>query len=259
MIGTVLIESLVQSVALTHRIAGYPRANLLLLAAPESGKTTIATAADAKHVQRIAVISGRSILREVREHKDTEFLLFNDLSAVRAMSNTATNLLIVILNQITQDERGTVAFAGDTPEKIERQLGIIGCLPFKTFVDHRARWRELGFVSRMIPFCYSYPFELVARIKDSIDSGPHAKRRQPQAKAIKPPDAQVCIRCSDALTREVRNMADARSITLEQIGIRLLANYHTLVRAHALRDGRKHVTDKDLEFLRAVDAHVSID
>jgi hypothetical protein len=260
MIGTTLIEELVQSVALSHLIKGGKRASLLMLAAPESGKTTIVSAANCAHVCRVAVISGRSIMREVKDHPETEFLLFNDLTAVRAMSASAVNLLILILNQFTQDERGLVAFAGKESEYITRPIGILACLPFKTFIDHRARWREMGFISRMIPFAYHYDDELIAAIKDSIDDGHHATaakplRVMPKRNGRKP----VTIEMHQKFTRELRHLADARAKTLGQLGIRLLQNYHVLVRAHALLMKRTAVTREDMTFLRHVDHFVSIE
>lgn len=228
------------------------------MAAPESGKTTIATAATAKHICRVAVISGRSIIQQAKDNPGIEFLLFNDLSSVRAMSASAVSLLVVILNQITQDEPGIVAFAGKEVESISRSLGVIGCIPFATFVDHRAKWKELGFVSRMIPFAYQYPRTLVATIKDGIDSG-HGKTNSVTARKMPKAGKRVYdIKMSPTLTRQVRNLADARAEELKQLGIRLLQNYHCLIRAHALLSKRDTVTKEDFDFLREVDAHVSI-
>ena len=257
MIGTSLAESLVQATAISHRIKGYKRASLLFLAAPESGKTTITKAADAHHVERIAVITGRSVLKSVNGDNHVEFLLFNDLSSIRAMSAPAVNLLITILNQLTQDEHGSVSFAGKDVEHIERAVGIIGCIPFKTFIDHRSKWQELGFVSRMIPFAYSYDAELVAEIKDAIDGGSHVSKARSTSKLPKA-DKTVSISMSDTHVKEVRRMADAKASKLGQIGIRLLQNYHVLVRAHALLKGRRAVTKDDVAFLRAVNEYVSI-
>ncbi len=258
MIGTRVAESLVQSVALSHLVKGYRRTSLLMLAAPESGKTTIASAADCKHVSRIAVISGRSVLSELRDNPKTEFLIFNDLSAIRAMSTPAVNLLVVILNQVTQDERGRVAFAGKSVEEITRPVGIIGCIPFKTFADHRARWRELGFISRMIPFAYSYGAELVAEIKDSIDAGGHGGKLRPVVKMPRGSARQVGVTMSPAITKELRRVADAKSSDLGQLGIRLLQNYHVLIRAHAILHGRRACTREDMSFIRAVNEFVSV-
>lgn len=232
--------------------------SLLLLAAPESGKTTITAAADARHVRRVAIITGRSILRELKDNPETEFLLFNDLTAIRAMSPTAVALLIVLLNQLVQDERGVVAFAGKEAEEITRPVGIIGCLPFETFTDHRARWKELGFVSRMIPIAYKYPADLVAEIKDTIDTGHHSARKKPRRKMPRIFRSPIEIECDDKHARKIRALADARSISLGQIGIRLLRNYHSITRAHALLNLRRAVTDPDIDFLREVDRYVSI-
>lgn len=258
MIGTRLVEELVQCVAISHRVKGQSRISVLLLAAPESGKTTISTAASCKHVCRIAVITGKSIMREMKDHPETEFLLFNDLSAVRALSPSAVALLIVLLNQFTQDEQGLVAFAGKDAEFIGRPVGVIACLPFETFVDHRSRWRELGFVSRMIPFTYSYDAELVAEIKDRIDADTHKASTAPTRTLPRLNKRPVTVRCSPEYVRQVRRIADARAVELAQLGIRLLKNYHCLVRAHALLVGRHHVTSEDIAFLREVDAYVSI-
>lgn len=258
MIGTGLVEELVQSVALSHLVKGHSRVSLLMLAAPESGKTTIANAATCQHVCRVAVISGRSIMKQVRDHPETEFLLFNDLTAVRAMSAAAVNLLIVILNQFTQDERGIVAFAGKDIEEITRPIGLIACLPFQTFIDHRSRWREMGFISRMIPFAYHYDDELIALIKDSIDNGAHGTEIKTRRTMPKRKQRIVQIEMSPKLVRELRHLADARAKTLQQLGIRLLQNYHCLVRAHALLFKRTTVTRDDMIFLRQVDHFVSI-
>lgn len=257
MIGTQLIEELVQSVALSHLVKGYSRVSLLLLAAPESGKTTIARSANCKHVVPVALLSGRSIMKEAIDNPAAEVLLFNDLSAVRALSPSAVALAIVILNHYVQGETGKVGFAGKDVGEIDRPLGIIGCMPFKIFSDHRAKWREMGFVSRMIPFAYEYGDELIAEIKDAIDDGSHGSRVT-TAKMPRAAKRQTTIRMSVKLTREVRRLADARAKSLGQLGIRLLQSYHCLVRSHALLHKRSDVTRDDMMFLRAVDAFVSI-
>jgi hypothetical protein len=254
LVGTSLVEDLVQSVALSHRVAERDRLGLLLLAAPENGKTTIATAAECDHVRRISVITARSVMQLTGE-KDVEFLLFNDLSVIKALSKPTVALLINTLNQVTQGETGDAMFAGQTTVSIERQLGIIGCLPFKIFTDRRAHWQEQGFISRMLPFSYTYDAELVATIKDGVDKGKAKVKPRPMPDVTPEP---VVIKMSDKHTKSVRALSDAKAVSLKQVGIRLLKHYHTLVRAHALRHGRTVVDDSDLEFLRAVDQYISI-
>ena len=254
LIGTSLVENLVQAVALSHLVAQCSRVGVLLLASPESGKTTIATAAECEHVKRIAVITARSIMQLTSE-KSIEYLLFNDMAVVRSLSKSTSALLINTLNQVTQGEYGEAMFAGQTVYKIERQLGIIGCLPFNIFSDKRSHWHQMGFISRMLPFAYSYDEELIATIKDGIDRG------KSQSKPRTMPDIkpnQITITMSDKYTRIVRGLADSKAKQLDQIGIRLLKNYHTLIRAHALKNHRRTVTSADVDFLRAVDSYISI-
>jgi hypothetical protein len=254
LIGTSLVEDLVQSVALSHLIKDRERIGLLLLAAPENGKTTIATAAECEHVKKIAVITARSVMQLTGE-KDVEFMLFNDLSVIKALSKPTVALLTNTLNQVTQGETGEAMFAGQSSVSIQRQLGMIGCMPFKVFSDRRSHWHEQGFISRMIPFAYSYNAELVATIKDGIDRGSGKPKPRPMPKI---PEKAIHVRMSDKHTKSVRALSDAKAAQLGQVGIRLLNHYHTLVRAHAVRHGRNVVNDSDLDFLRAVDAYISI-
>src|SRR5258708_6782663 len=118
LIGTKLIEELVQSVSISNLIQGNDRVSLLLIAAPENGKTTIAASAKNESASFVSIITGRSVLKEMKEKPKIEYFVFNDMSCIRALSDTATNLLVCLLNQITRGEKGIVAFAGGTVEEI---------------------------------------------------------------------------------------------------------------------------------------------
>ena len=67
MLGVKLIEELVQSVAISHLIKDGDRVSLLLLADPENGKTTVAASAKCDHVEFVSVITGRTILKAIKE------------------------------------------------------------------------------------------------------------------------------------------------------------------------------------------------
>ena len=261
MLGVKLIEELVQSVAISHLIKDGDRVSLLLLADPENGKTTVAASAKCDHVEFVSVITGRSILKAIKEKPSLEYLIFNDLSCIRALSQTASNLLIVLLNQITRGEKGSVAFAGGPPEQIEREIGIVGCLPMTIFSDHRSRWKEIGFVSRMLPFAYGYSETLIMEIKDSIDYRPAQRKNEYDKlsrRISKIKKIQIPIRIKSNHVSFVRKLADERASELGQMGIRLLKNYHTLVKAHALLFQRKIVNESDLRFLMDVDSFISL-
>jgi len=175
------------------------------------------------------------------------------MASIRSLSRASMALLINTLNQVVQGEKGKAMFAGREEIKIERQIGVIGCLPFKFFSDQRYQWAHMGFVSRMLPFAYSYSADLIAVIKDGIDKG-----RMKSEPSKMPTLKARSINMSPSYVAAVRAIADSRAVTLGQIGIRLLKHYHTLIRAHALRHGRSSVTRDDLDFLRAVDGFISV-
>jgi len=110
----------------------------------------------------------------------------------------------------------------------------------------------------MVPFAYAYHQHLIARIKNAIDDERYLKARQPNHPMPRIVRRPLTIKIAPALTRAVRQLADARANTLGQLGIRLLLNYHSLIRAHAVLNRRRTVTKDDLTFLRSVDRFVSI-
>src|SRR5437588_110827 len=60
-----------------------------------------------------------------------------------------------------------------TPGGIEKfedgKRGIIASLTYSLVKDARHWWNKIGFTSRMLPFCYMYPADLIVQIKADID------------------------------------------------------------------------------------------
>jgi len=261
MIGTELVRELVECVILTGRIKKIEPVSLLLIAAPESGKTSIALERPCTAIEAFADITGKGLHHILKERgHDITHIIINDMVAVLSHRQSVNKYTISQLNAWT--EEGIHAIA--TPMGIERfnsggvRGGVIASLTLELAKDSRMWWKKVGFTSRMLPFCYRYPDELNIRIKDFIDDNRGRKEDKKQAE-FKVPKEEKIIEYPELYAKHVRRLADSRSIALKEDGKRRLKQYHALIQAHALwrKTNKPSVIEKDLDFLFAIDRFVS--
>jgi len=256
MLGMELIEELVQTAAVSWRVKGpRPGVSLVLIADPESGKTSITEAAGAKRVVRVTVTTGIGFVRELDRNKNARILIINDLSVLKGLNSRAAYMLIQIMNGFT--EEGIHALAMPRGKKIDlrgRRGVLIACITTDSFKSSKRDWFSYGFLSRSIPFCYSYSNELCVKIKNGIDHDDPVTLARPHPVTE---GAGTAIEVSDKMGTLVRKIADRRAKVLEEKGIRLLYNYRQLVRSHALLRNRTTVIKEDIRFLYRVDQYVN--
>lgn len=261
MIGTELLRELVECVVLTGRIVDVDPVSLLLIAAPESGKTSIVLERPCNAIEAFADVTGRGLHQIIKEKgKEITHIVINDLVAVLSHRQSVNKYTISQLNAFTEEGINAIA----TPMGIERyngcsRGGVIASLTLDLAKDARMWWNKVGFTSRMIPFCYYYPSELNIRIKDSIDD---VRGRKVKKAAVKPftiPTKARSISYVEKFAKDVRRCADMRSQIMKEDGKRRLKQYHALVQAHALWRSavRPQVTEADIDFLYKIDRFVS--
>jgi hypothetical protein len=254
-IGTELLEELVQTVSVSYKLQNSKPISLILIGDPECGKTTVSEAAGTHGIIRISVTTGIGIVRELSRSKGTNVIILNDLSVIKALNSRAATMLIEVLNGFCEEGLGAIAMPRGKKIDLRNRRGVlIACITTDSFRRSRRDWFSYGFLSRCIPFCYSYPPDLVVKIKNGIDSEDTKTLTGPIGpKDIVPNGVTVPAR----ITEQVRRIADNRAIALEEKGIRLLKLYRTLVKAHALLKGRALVNDLDIRFLYRIDQYVN--
>lgn len=252
-----MLEELVQTVAISWRIkTTRPGVSLILIADPESGKTSVTEAAGCKRVVRVTVTTGIGFVRELDRNKSARILVINDLSIMKGLNSRAAYMLVQIMNGFT--EEGIHALAMPRGKKIDlrgRRGVLIACITTGSFKSSKRDWFSYGFLSRSIPFCYTYSDQLCVQIKNGIDHDDPRTLARPAS--VKEPREQTFIAISHKMTDNVRKIADRRATILQEKGIRLLHNYRMLTRAHALLKHREEVTREDLDFLYRVDQYVN--
>lgn len=268
MIGTELVRELVETVILTGCIRDCDPCSLLLIAAPESGKTSVVLERPCRAIEAFADITGRGIHMVLAEKgKDITHIVINDLVAVLSHRQSVNRYTISQLNALTEEGLEKIS----TPAGIQifkgGRKGVIASLTLEMAKDARHWWHKTGFASRMLPFCYYYPDDLIIKIKELIDdtrgrtirlNGDDAHKKL-SPKEFKTPIQPITVKYPDLVLKDIRHIADIRSLVMKEQGMRRLKQYHALAQAHAMLRCRTNpvVSELDVDFMKKIDLYVS--
>jgi hypothetical protein len=263
MIGNELIRELVETVIITGKLKDASPLSLLLIAAPESGKTRVVLEKRCKNVKAFADITGKGILNVMKSQKELTHIVINDMVAVLSHRQSVNKYTIAILNAMTEEGITSLASPAGIEDFDDGKRGVIASITTEMSMDSRFWWNKIGFASRMIPFCYKYPEPLLITIKDSIDNSMRMVYRKPKnndQEFVIPKNSKT-VAYSDEFIRRVRRVAEVRCQITKDQGMRRLHQYHTLIRGHALLRNRTEpvVEDVDLQFLEEIDLYCSYD
>ena len=259
MLGVELLREFVASVILTGRVKNCDPVSALLIAAPESGKTSIIVERSTKNVWPLTDVTGRALVELCKNRPEISHFALLDLVTIMSHKKTVNSYTFGILNAMTEEGIKSVALPGSVETFDHGRRAILGAITADLSEDKRRWWHKQGFTSRMVPFCYTYSNELVLRIKGRIERGSNSK--QSKLDALHVPEAKIFVGCSVTRARAIRYISDIASARLEEIGIRRLKQFMALACGHALLRTWKQptVNDKDIEFLERIQAHVSFD
>lgn len=253
---TSILEETIKTCFLTAHLLEHDPISLLLVAAPESGKTTIILKNPCHSAIAITDITGRGLQKLCTVKPEIRHIIINDLIAVSSHKPSVSQYTMAMLNAMTEEGIQTVV-TPETIEKFEKSSGrraIISSITIDILRDGRKWWNKIGFTSRMLPFSYRLSSSTVIAIKSKIDGD---VKRSTIGEEIPIPKSIRPILFSDAMAKECRFISDERSHQLGEIGIRRLKQYRAMTRAHALLFGRHEVCKIDIDFIAAMDKFVS--
>jgi len=264
MIGTEFLRELIESVILTGRIKGCEPVSLLLIAAPESGKTSVVLSRPCKVVEAYADVTGKGIHKILQANTNLTHIVINDLVATLSHKQSVNRYTISQLNAMTEEGITNIASPSGIEKFTAGKRGVIASLTLELATDARHWWNKVGFTSRMLPFCYSYPADLIVKIKESIDFDASSNRNGTHKISIKDfpvPEKSISVEYPQSVVADVRRVADVRSMLMKEQGMRRLKQYHHIAMGHAaLRSRiRSRVTVEDVKFIQRMDRYVSYD
>jgi hypothetical protein len=190
----------------------------------------------------------------LQNHPNATHLLLSDMTYIGALSSKTAKSLFEMLKPMVEEGIGVIADPGGIRQLKGRQMGLIGCITPQAAKDHRSWWWTHGLASRLVPFNYDYSIALTIRIKTAIDSGRWGGWKP--GRPLSMPKLQVPVLLAEKEIKQIRALADKKAIELGERGFRLLLQFRTLARAHAiLRTGKwknQRVTGEDIGFLNRI-------
>jgi len=179
-----VISLTLQTAFVCDDIDGYRPASLLLIARPESGKTTaIKEFRELKYVRYYNEITVKTLVNEILplvQSGEVRFIVSPDLLnwvekqtyTRKPLLNTLKSLVDEGIREIkTPHKRYTYSKdikAGLIGAITRKSLGIYRDEPIKNMIQPRyslySDLRRMGFLTRMIPFSYQYPIDKIVEI-----------------------------------------------------------------------------------------------
>jgi len=258
------VQLLIDIVALTletafvyDRVDGYRPASLLLIAKPESGKTSaIETFRDLKYVKYLNEVTVKTLVNQVFpliEKREVRFILIPDiLNCVEKKTYTRQPLLNTFKSLV--DEGVTEIL---TPYKIYKfsgniKAGLISAITRSGFYKGQHRYslfedlKRMGFLSRMIPFSYKYPIDLFIKIFRYIEGSEIPRNETVIIPKIITRKNPVKFEPDPELFPDLRVISMRLGAISDAYGIRVQKNLQKMCYANSLMNGRKYVTREDI-------------
>jgi hypothetical protein len=124
------------------------------------------------------------------------------------------------------------------------KCGIITAITDTELKDQRHAWGRLGFLSRIVPFSYSYGMQTVRTVFNSILGLDYLDESSIE---LKIPSKDREIRLAKRYAQEILPSSAAIAQAQQTYGFRLQKQFQALLQASALEKGRSAVNAKDVE------------
>jgi len=250
------LEPLVDMITLTiytSYITNVSKPNsLLIVAKPESGKTEVMKKFILnKNVAYLSDATAYGIERDYLpkiEAGEVRHIIIPDLLKPLSRRESTVKTFITMMNGLIEEGVASVAtYATRRTTEKHVKCGIITAITDTELRDQRHNWGRIGFLSRIVPFSYSYGIESVKKIFDYIlgldfltESDIELKRTPKQDRDIRLP-----LRYAQAILPSTTTIAEAQ----RAYGFRLQKQFQALLQASALERGRSKVNSSDVERL----------
>jgi len=248
------LDPLVDMVTLalyTAYVKNIPKPNsLLIIAKPESGKTEILKKfIPNKNVVYLSDVTAFGIERDYLskiESGEIRHIIIPDLLKPLSRKESTVKTFITLMNALIEEGLASAStYATRRTSGKHVKCGIITAITGEELGDKRHNWGRIGFLSRVVPFSYSYGIETVKKVFDSILGLDYLRERAVELKHIPKQDKEIKLprRYAQEILPTITAIAQAE----ETYGFRLQKQFQALLQASALERGRRAVTSRDVD------------
>lgn len=260
MIGMELVGEFVDSVVHTAFLLRDKPLSAMLIAAPESGKTSVTEGRECQSVISVSDMIGSGLLEKLQEKPNVKHVIINDMVAIMAHKEVTNARTFAIMNMLSEEGLGEIVMPGGLAKNLGgRQVGFICCIPSKLAGDNRRWWNSTGFASRLLPFSYLYSENLLIQIKKTVIVNGVYQNDKKALKKDTAPLKRYEVSLSKPHAEAIQVIADEVAKKLGEQGLRRGKQLRSLVRGHALLFNRKQVNQTDLDFLKKIQGHLDFE
>jgi hypothetical protein len=254
-----MIREAVETVILTGRLKGHSPVSLLLIASPESGKTSVVLEKDCVGVVAVTDVTGRGLQELCKNKSEISHIVINDLVAVSAHKSSVSKYTMSMINAMTEEGIVATAFPGQFEAYKDGKRGIIASIPTTMAKDGRGWWNKIGLSSRMLPLAFKHSDDLNVRIKGIISGSKKPAKTIAVTPVFQIPAVPIYVPISQGHANQIQRIAETVSMKFKEEGYRRLKQFRALACAHALLRSWRNpvVTERDIEFLKKLQPFIS--
>jgi len=246
-----LLKKIVKCAVISPYIKGEKPISLMIVAKPESGKTTtMKVYRNNKGIQYLTDATAYGITRDLLPKLvsgEIKTLMIADFTTPLSRVTKTRKNFIAFLNNLIEEGVAKMTTYATIWEK-DVKANVIAGITDKALYDGRTHWANIGFLSRFVIFSYSYGLSHVSKILEYY-SRDDLELEEYETEKIKIPEDEVNI----VLPKEIADKLDGVSQkigTLQELyGIRAKINMRSLIKCIAYLNGREKVTLEDYEEL----------
>ncbi|MCW3976826.1 MAG: hypothetical protein NWE77_02715 [Candidatus Bathyarchaeota archaeon] len=247
------LQKMIECVLLSPYIKDEKPLSLLIVAKPESGKTSVMKAyRENKGIVYVTDCTAYGLTREVLPKMvsgEIKTIMIPDLLTPLSKAHKTRQSFIAFLNNLIEEgvaKIATYAMIWDRNVK----ANVITAVTDQALFDGRHEWAKMGFLSRFIVFSYSYNISTVVQILNLYSQRGLATRNM----KVKLPRRYATVHLPDHMADQLNPIAMKIGQQCELYGIRAKINLRTLLKCLALRNKSSEVTEKEYqEFLELAD------
>lgn len=225
--------------------------SLIVIAKPESGKTEVMKKFRINNnVAYLSDVTAFGIQRDYFskiEAGEVRHIIIPDLLKPLSRKESTVNSFVTLMNSLIEEGVAAVSTYA-TPGLLSFQkpvrCGLITAITGDEFRDQRHNWEKKGFLSRTIPFSYSYGIGTVNRTFQSIIDLEYIKERDLK---LEIPKKDVTIKLPKKFARTILPSTTAIAEAYKIYGFRLQKQFQALLQASALERRRRTVNENDVQ------------
>lgn len=224
--------------------------SLLIIANPESGKTEMLLAfKNIRGVKAPTDITAYKILEQygddMAEGKIKHLIIPDLITPVSKKQETAVQF-VGFLNALIEEgilEYQSFLITRSYPNQPAR-VGLLTSITPEYLKDTRHRLIRAGFMSRMLPVCYSYSESTLGRIRQYIANRSY---HQDSGIEVNLPDDEKVIELPLPMTERIVERASILGQATQTYGFRYQKQLQALAMANALKNNRDTVNQEDID------------